>query len=349
MKRMLSILLALTILFSLSGCNKAENKDEVETNKDTKKTELGTEKNINHQDELIKIQVNGGELAGILTTPIKTKSKSLPIVLFVPGAGAVPKNGVANEFEMLSIELANRGIASLRYDKRGSFDSNGIEINEDKIRVADYVADISAIIEHLKGGKKFTDVFVLGHYQGALYSALAIQKTKVDGFISVAGAGRTIDVILKEQIKANELNPQIVIDEANMAINELKKGNKVEVSELVEPFLKPSIQNYLIDWMSYDPVEVYKKIKNTPIVIIQGKNDIEVKDKDAKLLADALENNEPILIEKMSHVLKNAATKEDMEEHIKIYTDVKAPLNEEFIDAVIKFINENKKEIKDKQ
>ncbi len=347
MKRILSILLAFIILFTFSACNESENKDEIEVKEEKTQTEEPNEEIVNYQDELIKIKVEGGDLAGILTTPIKTTSKSLPIVLFVPSAGEVPKNGVANEFEMLSIELANRGIASLRYDKRGSFDSNGIQIKEEKIKVADYVADISAILDRIKNDKKFTDVFVLGHYQGALYGALAIQKNKVDGFISVGGAGRTIDVLLKEQIKENELNPQVVIDEANFVISELKKGNKVEVSELVERMFRPSIQNYLIDWISYDPVEVYKKIENTPILIIQGKNDIQVKEKDAKLLAEALEGNEPILIDKMSHVLKDAATKEDREEHMKIYNNVNAPLNEKFITAVITFINENKKEIKE--
>ncbi len=348
MKRFLKILLTLAILFSIVGCNESESKSEVDAKEETKKAEENKEKIANYQDELIKIKVQGGELSGILTTPIKTTNNTLPVVLLVPGSGPVPKNGTANEFGELSVELANRGIASFRYDKRGSFDSNGIQIDEDKIRVKDYVNDISALIEHLKKDKRFTNVFVLGHSQGALFSALAIKNSPVDGFISACGAGRTIDVILKEQIKENDLNPQEVIDESNYVLNELKKGNKVEeVSKIVEPLFRPSIQNYLIDWISYNPVEAYKKIQDTPILIIQGKNDIQIKEKDAKLLADVLENNEPILIDKMSHVLKDAATKEDREEHIKIYKNVKAPLNEEFINAVITFINENKKEIKD--
>ncbi len=348
MRKFLTTLLSLALLISLSACSndtekKADENKEIPKKENTKEKE---DDEVKYTDELIKIKVEGGELAGTLTTPVKTTSKSLPVVLLVPGSGPVPKNGTANEFAELSIELANKGIASLRYDKRGSFDSNGIQIEEDKIRVNDYVNDICQLIMHLQDNKKFTDVFVLGHSQGALFSALAIDKTPVDGFISVAGAGRSMDILLKEQIKENELNPPEVINEANVVINKLKNGERVEdVSKIVEQLFRPSIQNYLIDWFSYNPVDAYKKISNIPIIIIQGKNDIQVKEKDAKLLADVLENNEAILIDKMSHVLKDAATKEDRKEHIKIYNNVKAPLNDEFLNVVITFINENKKDI----
>ncbi len=344
MKKFLTLTLSIVLLFVFTACEDNTSSDEnndnsnksVEKNNEDKKEE-------NYKEELIKVEVNGGELAGIITTPIKNTNKTLPIVLIVSGSGPVPKNGLANEYAQLSIELAEKGIASLRYDKRGTFDSNGIQIDENKVRVIDYVDDIEKLINHLKKDKRFSDVFVLGHSQGALFGAIAIEKAPVKGFISVAGAGRTIDLILKEQIKNNDLNPPEVISESDNILNELKKGNTIEeVSEIVKPIFRRSIQEYLIDWISYDPVKVYKKISSTPIMIIQGKNDIQISEKDAIILADVLEDNEPILIDKMSHIMKNAATKEDRKEHIKIYSNVKEPLNEEFITNVITFINENK-------
>ncbi len=342
MKKFMTIFLSIILVFSLSACNEKTEEVEKEVKTKTEKKEDSSEE-VHHKDELIKIKVEGGELAGILTTPIKTTNKTMPVVLLVPGSGPVPKNGVANEFGQLSVELAKRGIASLRYDKRGSFDSNGIQIDEEKIKVKDYVDDISQLIFTLQDDKRFSSVFVLGHSQGALFSALSIKEIPVHGFISVAGAGRTVDIILKEQIQENELNPPEVIEESAHILKQLKKGNKVEdVSELVAPLFRPSIQSYLIDWISYDPVKVYEDIAGTPTIIIQGKNDIQIKEKDAKLLADALGETEPIFIDKMSHILKDAATKEDREEHIKIYKNVKAPINEEFINALITFINENK-------
>ncbi|MDO4771973.1 MAG: alpha/beta hydrolase [Bacillota bacterium] len=344
MKKLLAAFLSLLLLLSVSACGSKEEKtdDTKQTTDQEKNQEKETE--TSYHDELVKVGVEGGELSGILTTPKQTKGNSMPVVLLVPGSGPVPKNGIANEFGQLSIELAKNGIASLRYDKRGSFDSNNIQIDEEKIRVNDYVQDISTLIHYLKKDNQFTDVFLLGHSQGALFGALAIKDTPVDGFISVAGAGRSIDIILKEQIKENELNTAEVVTESNNVLNKLKKGERVpEVSKLVEPLFKPSIQNYLIDWMSYDPTVAYKQISATPILIIQGKNDIQIKEKDAKLLADVLDNNKPVLIDKMSHVMKDASTKEDREEHIKIYSNVKAPLNQEFVDSVIQFINGHKR------
>ncbi len=344
MKKLLTMVLSLVLLLSFSACE-IQNSKEDDPNKESKEsTKLSEEeKKENCKEELVKIKVEGGELAGIICTPIKNTNNTLPIVLIVPGSGAVPKNGIANEYAQLASELAVRGIASLRYDKRGSYDSNGIQVDESKIRVNDYVRDIQKLIAELDKDERFSDVFLLGHSQGALYGAIAIQESPVKGFISVAGAGRTIDLILKEQIKNNELNPPEVINETNSVLNELKKGNTVEeVSEVIKPLFRRSIQDYFIDWISYDPVKEYKKIKDIPIIIIQGKNDIQIAEKDAKLLASALDDNEAILIDKMSHILKNAATKEDRKEHIKIYSDVKAPLNEEFISSITAFINENK-------
>lgn len=358
-KKSLVLLMLVSILaFALSSCSdkkeeeakpeeesktgemqsEGENSDQKPEDGD-KKDEAKVPEQERYIEKLEKIKVKGGELTGILTTPTENVNQQIPVVIIVPGSGAPPKNGVVNEFGELASELVNKGIASLRYDKRGTYDSNGISVNESEIKVADYVDDVKLIIKHLKNNKRFSKFYVLGHSEGALISALALSEERVDGFISVAGAGRPIGELLREQINNNPNNPTDLVQEANTIIAKLERGEITEkVSAPLENLFRLSVQGYLIDWMSYKPQDVYAKISDIPAIIIQGKNDYQVSVQDAKKLADVLKDADLVLIDRMSHVLKDAASKDNLNEHSKVYFNTHDPINAEFVKAVINFI-----------
>lgn len=351
----LVVLLALALV--LSGCDGKKTKDEETKKADDNQTKIeekeqkdSAEKKKDEKesyvDELQKVDVLGGQISGILTLPAKKSISGIPAILFVPGSGAAPKNGLANEFELLAQRLAEQDIASFRYDKRGTYDSNAIQVDESKVKVSDYTKDIKTLIAHLKKDSRFSSIYVLGQSQGALFGALAIQDEKVDGFISSCGSGRQIGDVILEQIKNNKANPEELINESAEIISKLKRGEKVdEVSAPLNPLFRPSVQGYLIDWMKINPAAEYKKIEEIPTLILQGKNDIQISVEDAKILAAANPKAELILIDKMSHVLKDASTKDDLAEHVKIYSNVKAPVNEEYVKAIIDFVNaKDKKE-----
>lgn len=358
-KSLALIALVSIMIFALSACS---DKKEEEANKEGEtqvgESQTGTEakegdkageaqnpeaketEQEHYIEKLEKIKVRGGEIAGILTTPTENVNKQIPVVLIVQGSGAPPKNGIVNEYGELAYKLANKGIASLRYDKRGTYDSNSISVNEAELKVADYVDDVKLIIKHLKTNKRFSKFFVLGHSEGALVSALALAEERVDGFISVAGAGRPIGELLREQINNNPNNPTNLVQEANTIIAKLERGEIVEtVSQPLENLFRLSVQGYLIDWMKYKPQEAYKKISDIPAMIIQGKNDYQVSVQDAKRLSEVLKDAEVVLIDRMSHVLKDAPSKENLIEHSKVYFNTKDPINSEFVKAVIGFIN----------
>lgn len=372
-RHLIFLLTLLVLVFALTACN--NNNEDTEKNKENNEEQENTEEKNNVKkedeadengkntvftdtepvekedlylnDELHKVAVKGGELTGILTYPTKPENPSdIPIVLIVPGSGAPPKNGLANEMGLLSEVLARNGIASFRYDKRGTYDSNSIMVDESKLKVSDFVEDIDALINYLKADKRFKKVFVLGHSQGGLFACLAIKDNVVDGFISVSAPGRNVGDLIIEQVKNNPMNPPEIIKEVEKIVFQLKQKKPVdEINPLLEPLFRKSLQNYLIDWMLYNPVEEYKKLKDVPVLIIQGTNDIQVSVDDAKILSTAFPEGNPVLIEKMSHILKDAPTKDDYLEHRKIYSNVKAPLNEEFVKTLVDFINNgNKKE-----
>ena len=61
----------------------------------------------------------------------------------------------------------------------------------------DFVTDAKSIISYFE--PKFETIVVAGHSQGSLVGLLALEGG-VSGFISLAGAGKSIDQILIEQI-----------------------------------------------------------------------------------------------------------------------------------------------------
>ncbi len=233
---------------------------------------------------------------------------------------------------MLAHQLAENGIASVRYDKRGVGASAAALADENHIRFDHYVEDATAWTQTLNSDKRFSHVFVLGHSEGSLIGMLAA-KDNARGFISVAGPGRPADIVLREQLSAQ---PQMVQDMSFPILDSLKNGHTVlMVNPLLYTLFRPSIQPYLINWFSYDPQEVIQSL-DQPVLIIQGTKDIQVTDTDAALLHQAQPESRLVLIENMNHVLKIVAG--DRAENLATYNNPDLPISMELIVEVSDFI-----------
>lgn len=272
------------------------------------------------------LQTSTGELSGTLTVPIL--KGTFPVALIIAGSGPTDRNGnnaqmKNNSLQMLAHELAAQGIASLRYDKRGIGESASAMISEEKLRFENYVEDAKAWASELKADSRFRELIILGHSEGSLIGMLACEQADV--FVSLAGAGRPIDVILKEQLAVQLDGKKKLLRAANEGLSKLKEGVLVEDAP-VELFglFRPSVQPYMISWMKYDPAVEISKL-NIPIVIIQGSTDIQVSEEDARLLFEGHRlDSRLIIIEDMNHVLKIAPL--DRTKNIETYSNPELPL-----------------------
>ena len=277
------------------------------------------------------LQTSTGELSGTLTVPIL--KGTFPIALIIAGSGPTDRNGnnlqmKNNSLLLLAHELAAQGIASIRYDKRGIGASKGALISEENLRFENYAEDAKAWVAQLKSDSRFNKLIVIGHSEGSLLGLLACEQADV--FVSLAGAGRPIDVILKEQLAVQLKGKKKLLRAVDEGLSKLKKGELVEDApkELFALF-RPSIQPYLISWMKYDPAVEIWKLK-IPIVIIQGSTDLQVKEEDAVILFKAHPlNSRLIIIENMNHVLKLAPL--DRTKNIETYSKPDLPLAEELV------------------
>jgi alpha/beta superfamily hydrolase len=287
------------------------------------------------KEKTVSVENKQGKLEGTLLYP---KKKNIPVVLIIAGSGATDRNGnqgmmKSDAYKLLAEGLADQGIASLRYDKQGIGESAGAAKEEKDLVFQDMVNDAGLFVDYLSEQKRFSEIILIGHSEGALVAKLLAQQKDVSKVVSVAGAGRPIGKILVEQItqQSEELG-----EKTADIIDQLLKGEEVEdVPQDLMALFRPSILPYLKSWLLLDPVDEVKKI-DVPVCVVQGTTDLQVKEKDAQMLADAKENMQLVVIEGMNHVLKDAP--EDRQENIMTYMNPKLPLSEGLVEQLSAFI-----------
>jgi pimeloyl-ACP methyl ester carboxylesterase len=289
--------------------------------------------------ELLMLETPTGRLAGTLLVP--KASGTVPLAVIIPGSGPTDRNGNSplipganNSLKLLAEGLAAHGIASLRYDKRGIAASAAAITTEANLRFDNSAEDAAAWVDRLRQDPRFSTITIVGHSEGSLVGLLAAQKSATDGYVSIAGAGRAADKILREQL-AKQLPPDLLTF-ANRALDTLMAGHTVDsVPPQLVALFRPSVQPYLISWLKIDPQAEIAKLK-IPALIAQGTLDAQVPQSDAKLLAAAQPSAKLLMIEGMNHVFKKAAP--DQASQMKSYGDPTLPVAPELIDGIAMFI-----------
>ncbi|WP_342574422.1 alpha/beta fold hydrolase [Solibacillus sp. FSL K6-1781] len=294
-----------------------------------------TETPVTYKELLIPVA--GGELKAALQMPDKPTGE---LVIIHAGSGPTNKDGntigagANNSLKMIAESLAEKGIASIRFDKRGIGDNTALIKKEDDLTFDLYVEDVQAIVDYAKNDDRFNEIHLLGHSEGALIMTVAAQQNDIASLISIAGIGRPADEVLMEQLSGS-LPPNLLM-ESEKALQQLKAGKKVEtVSEQLQSLFRPSVQPYMISWLKYDPQQEISNV-NVPVIILQGRKDIQVTETDAENLYAA--NDQAIIhyFSKMNHVLKEIEG--DREQNIASYSNPDLPLANGLINEIVEFI-----------
>lgn len=250
------------------------------------------------------------------------------------GNGPTTKN---NCLKLLAHELAQRGIASLRFDKRGVARSASACRSEVELRFHTYVDDVLGWLARLREEPRISQVYLLGHSEGALIATLAAQATPVCGLILVAGAGQRLGNLIRKQLRDAGL-PATLLSEADRILASLAVG---ELAPNVPPELcglfRPSVQPYFVSWLALDPVTELAKVE-CPALVIQGTADLQVTIDDCTLLGCAGANVRTRLIPAMNHVLKLVG--EEREANLAAYAEPDRALAPLLIRAVVDFLQE---------
>ena len=276
--------------------------------------------------EEILIKNEGVELPGTLKY---TKEKS-PLIIFIHGSGGINRVGGASKMiEQFGNEIVNNNIAFFSYDKRSSNPKNVVFLKQG-ILFNDFVSDAKKVIDHFKKDKRFTEITLVGHSQGSLIGILV--SNKVDKYVSLAGAGETIDKTIIRQI--TNQNAELGKITASH-IKELKETGEIkEVNpNLLSLFAKQN-QPFFRQWISINPTEEIKKVK-VPTLIINGDRDLQVLVSDAKNLHNAKPNSKLVIIKNMNHQIKHVENKED---NYKSYSNPNFLVSKKLIETIVSFV-----------
>ncbi len=288
------------------------------------------------KEETVILKTATGNLEGTLTMP--DAKLPVPVALIIAGSGPTDRNGnnaimTNNSLKMLAGALAVKGIASLRYDKRGIDKSQAAGLSESELRFEMYIKDAVGWAHLLRENPNFSQVVIIGHSEGSLIGMVASLDDEVDKFVSIAGAGESGDKIIREQLKAQ---PQAILEQTNPILDSLVVGKTVaKVNPMLYSLFRPSVQPYLISWFKYDPKIEIAKLKK-PVLIVQGTSDLQVSVDDADRLQAAKPDAKLVVIEGMNHVLKDVG--DDRTKNIQSYNQPDLPLNQKLVEAISSFI-----------
>jgi hypothetical protein len=262
------------------------------------------------------------------------------VALIIAGSGPTDRDGNGpgmknDSLRLLAQGLADAGVASVRFDKRGIAASAAAGPKEADLRFETYINDATAWLAMLKADKRFSSVTVVGHSEGALIGMLAAKAGDARAYVSIAGVARGASALLREQL-GPALPPQLA-KESERILAELEAGREVaNVPPELAALYRPSVQQYLISWFKYVPATVIKDLR-MPVLLVQGSTDLQVPVSHAHLLHKARPDAQLLVVQGMNHVLKEAPP--DKARQTETYTDPKFPLAPTLAPAVAGFLN----------
>jgi len=244
-------------------------------------------------------------LSGTLTIPNDVKKPSL--VILISGSGPQDRDETIfnhKPFAVIADYLTQNGFATFRFDDRGTAKSTGDFL---KATSFNFASDVNAIVNNLAQRKDINSnkMGLLGHSEGGLIAGIvAAENSKVRFIISMAGPGVNGQDILLEQTyligkgaglnmdqleknkKINEQLYQIILEEnwdnyQESAQKVVDLYKKIEISaanssdqDLINTIIPKNII-WFKTFLMTNPADYYKKIK-TPVLAINGENDIQV-------------------------------------------------------------------------
>jgi len=288
------------------------------------------------------------KLKGTLTLP--KNSWNSPVVILVSGSGPQDRNSEIfghKPFLLLADYFTKNGIAVLRFDDRGTAESEGDFRNATTYNFADDVAAAFNFLRNYKGvnSKK---IGIVGHSEGGMIAPLLASKIKEIAFIvMMAGPGSSGEEILYQQTKLISLAEGKSEKEVKKDIKFLRKIYKIAKSDksykegfkslrklykrktffmtkkkrqennLSKQYTDAIIMQVMSSWfrefLRIQPSDYLPKVK-CPVLAIAGNKDLQVPPEPNIILIEKLltesgnKNVEIVRLDNLNHLFQHCKT-----------------------------------------
>ncbi len=327
-KQNANIIIAFNSQNQIAGINFNEYSDKV-LSLPTKAVEIETSLTIddNHQ------------LPGILTLP-KTEGK-FPVVILVHGSGSsdMDETILTNKpFRDIAYLLAEKGIATYRYDKRtyvyGSEFATDIyfTVNDETVDDAVIATEMLKQLDNIDPNQ----VYVLGHSLGGMMIPRIEEKSDVAGVIMMAAPASKLNEIMLVQFDYLEqfanAQAKLIYDQTRTQLKALENLDDFKEDEIIVGAYKA----YWKDLLSYDQVEKAKNIQ-VPVLLLQGEQDCQVFMSEYEIWQNAFDKYPNWTLKKftgLNHLMMEGSLTEDP----SIGYARKSTVDQRVIEEIAKFI-----------
>jgi pimeloyl-ACP methyl ester carboxylesterase len=262
-----------------------------------------------YKEEAVSFRAADGsaKLAGTLTIP--QGDGPFPAAVFVGGSGPTDRDeSIAGHqpFLLLADLLTRKGIAVLRYDKRGIAQSTG---DYARATMQDFSGDAGAALAYLKSRKEVDAkrLGILGHSEGGILAAMvATRSSDVDWVVLLATPATTGERTLlrqseliartgglpEEQIARSQQFDRdvyaLVREEKSPAVLEKKLNDLIEKRGLTSAMPPAALQAqvrmmttpWFRDFLSFDPGPLFEELK-CAVLALNGDRDLQVDAEDS--------------------------------------------------------------------
>lgn len=308
----------------------------------------------------------GLTLFGTLASP-ETGEGPHPAALFLHGSGPIDRDGNApglamDAYRQLAHALAEAGIASLRFDKRGTGSSEGVAR---QASMSDLIDDARAALAALRARGEIdpSRVILIGHSEGAyLGPVLAGEDDELAGVALLAGAARPLDDITWWQIEtmlrsagADDTRVAAAFEQQTeyFAFVEGSTGDwsdytaadlQAELSWLPDAAATQLLATPLgLPWLREhylaDTEAVLRQV-TVPVFVLNGRKDSQIPFFEADAIAGILEaagnaNVTVHIVPDLNHFLRNHP-----EEPSLTYRHVEDPVDPRVVELLVQWVNE---------
>lgn len=293
-------------------------------------------------ETLGSVKTQEGLLPGSFMRPASGQT-NVPLVLLLAGAGPTDRNGNnynvpgrTDNLLMLAKTLASKGIASFRYDKRGSGEAYMLEKQGVPTSLTKQAEDASRVAASLLAAGGFSRLIVAGMNEGAWIGAAAINRLAnegliVDGLVVLDASGEDPVEGLKASLAGLD---EATKSEAESIVEALLAGKAFpQPSSSLSDFFAASRIEWLSSWLKFKPSAEIGRVQ-TPVLFIYGSSDLQVSREAFEKLLDARPNAAARLIPSMNYALKKVNTEE---ENYDSFTNPKYPLPFALVDLIAAF------------